>query len=60
MRVFPYQPGKSLQTVQTFVFNEGKENLVQRAVYDSTETGIMVQLSGTQLNIIKRTAISGV
>ena len=60
MRVFPYQPGKSLQTLQTFVFNEGKENLVQRAGYASTENGIMLELSGTQLNIIKRTAISGV
>ena len=59
-RVFSYQPGKSLQVLQTFVFNSAKENLVQRAGYASSENGIMLELDGSQLNIIKRTAISGV
>jgi len=59
-RVFPYQPGKALQIFQTFVFNPAKENLVQRAGYASSENGVMIELNGTQLNIIKRTAISGV
>ena len=59
-RVFSYQPGKSLQVLQTFVFNPAKENLVQRAGYASSENGIMLELNGSQLNIIKRTAISGV
>ena len=59
-RVFTYQPGKSLQVLQTFVFNPAKENLVQRAGYASSENGVMLELNGSQLNIIKRTAISGV
>jgi hypothetical protein len=59
-RVFSYQPGKSLQVLQTFVFNPTKENLVQRAGYASSENGVMLELNGSQLNIIKRTAISGV
>jgi hypothetical protein len=59
-RVFSYQPGKSLQILQTFVFNPAKENLVQRAGYASSENGIMLELDGSQLNIIKRTAVSGV
>ena len=59
-RVFSYQPGKSLQVLQTFVFNPAKENLVQRAGYASSENGVMLELNGSQLNIIKRTAISGV
>jgi hypothetical protein len=59
-KVFSYQPGKSLQVLKTFVFNPAKENLVQRAGYASSENGIMLELDGSQLNIIKRTAISGV
>jgi hypothetical protein len=59
-RVFSYQPGKSLQVLQTFVFNPEKENLIQRVGYASSENGVMLELNGSQLNIIKRTAISGV
>jgi len=59
-RVFPYQPGKSLQVFQTFVLSPAKTNLVQRVGYASSENGIMLELDGSQLNIIKRTAISGV
>jgi hypothetical protein len=58
-RVFSYQPGKSLQVLQTFVFNPAKENLVQRVGYASSENGILLELNGSQLNIVKRTAISG-
>lgn len=59
-RVFAYQPGKSLQILQTFVFNSPKQNLIQRAGYASSENGVMLELDGIQLNIIKRTGISGV
>lgn len=59
-RVFSYQPGKSLQTLQTFVMNPPKTNLVQRVGYASSENGIMLELDGSQVNIIKRTAISGI
>jgi hypothetical protein len=59
-RVFSYQPGKSLQVLQTFVFNPAKEHLVQRVGYASSENGVMLELDGSQLNIIKRTGISGV
>jgi hypothetical protein len=59
-RVFSYQPGKSLQVLQTFVFNSPKEGLVQRVGYASSENGVMLELDGSQINIIKRTGISGV
>jgi hypothetical protein len=59
-RIFSYQPGKALQTFQTFVLNPAKPNLVQRVGYASSENGIMLELNGSQINIIKRTAISGV
>jgi hypothetical protein len=59
-KVFSYQPGKALQVLQTFVFNPAKANLIQRAGYASSENGVMIELNGSQINIIKRTAISGV
>ena len=31
-RVMPYQPGKSLQTMQSFAMGEGKQNLCQRHI----------------------------
>ena len=59
-RVFPYQPGKSLQVLQTFVMNSPKEYLIQRVGYASSQNGIMLELNGSQINFIKRTAISGI
>lgn len=59
-RVFSYQPGKALQVLQTFVFNPAKEHLTQRVGYASSENGVMLELDGYDVNIIKRTAISGV
>ena len=59
-RVFSYQPGKALQVLQTFVFNPAQANLVQRAGYASSENGIMFEQDGYQVNLIKRTSISGV
>lgn len=59
-RVFSYQPGKSLQVFQTFVLNPPKENLTQRVGYASSENGVMLELVNSQVNIIKRTAISGI
>jgi len=59
-RVFSYQPGKSLQVFQSFVLNPPKENLVQRVGYASSENGVMLELNDFNINIIKRTAISGV
>lgn len=59
-RVFPYQPGKSLQVLQTFVFAEGKEGLRQRAGYFTTGNGVYLELDGTDLYLIKRSSSSGV
>ena len=58
-RAFSYQPGKSLQVLQTFVLNPPKENLVQRVGYGSSTNGIFLEQIGSQINIIKRTSVSG-
>lgn len=46
-RVFPYQPGKSLQVMNSFVMNSGKANLRQRVGYFSSGNGYYVEVSGT-------------
>jgi hypothetical protein len=58
-RVFPYQPGKSLQVMQTFVFAPGKTNLRQRAGYFSRQNGIYVELDGTTAYIVLRSYTTG-
>ena len=59
-RVFKYQPGKSLQCLQTFIFNEPKANLVQRVGYASSENGLLLERNGFDVNYVLRTAESGV
>lgn len=58
-KVFAYQPGKSLQILNTFVFNPAKANLRQRVGYYGAQNGIYVELDGSVLNFVKRTYISG-
>lgn len=58
-RVFPYQPGKSLQILETFVFAPGKTNLRQRAGYFSRQNGVYLELDGSQVSLVKRSYSSG-
>ena len=46
-RVFPYQPGKGLLTLQTFTMNAGKTNLVQRIGYFSAQNGLIFSQGAT-------------
>lgn len=59
-RVFPYQPGKSLQVLQTFVFNPPKANLRQRAGYFSTSNGVYLERLGSDTFLVKRSNVTGV
>lgn len=58
-RVFPYQPGKSLEVFATFVMNAGKENLRQRVGYFNPDNGVFFQLNGTTKSFVLRTNTSG-
>lgn len=58
-RVFPYQPGKSLQVLQTFVFAPPKTNLRQRAGYFSRQNGFYLEQDGTNVYFVKRSYTSG-
>lgn len=52
--VFNYQPGKSLLILVTFVMNEPKTGLVQRAGYFGSDNGYFIQRSGSVTSIVER------
>ncbi len=58
-KVFSYQPGKSLQVLQTFVFAPAKTNLRQRAGYFSVHNGFYLELDGTTVSFVRRSYASG-
>lgn len=58
-RVFPYQPGKSLMVLATFVMNAGKANLRQRVGYFNADNGVFFQVNGTTNSFVLRTNTSG-
>ena len=58
-RVFPYQPGKSLQVLASFVMNGAKTNLRQRVGYFNTSNGVFFQLAGSTKAFVLRTNTSG-
>ena len=49
-KVFSYQPGKSLLTMNTFVMNPPKQNLRQRVGYFGADNGIYFELDGASGN----------
>lgn len=59
-KVCSYQPGKSLQVMNTFVMAPGKANLRQRAGYFGSANGIYVEVSGTSAPaFVERNSVSG-
>jgi hypothetical protein len=58
-KVFSYQPGKSLQSLNTFVMNTPKANLRQRVGYFGAQNGIYLELDGTTLNFVERSYVTG-
>jgi len=58
-RVFAYQPGKSLQILQTFCMAAPKANLRQRYGYFGTQNGFYLEQDGTTINFVKRSSVTG-
>jgi hypothetical protein len=58
-KVFPYQPGKSLQVMQTFVFASPKAGLRQRAGYFSRQNGVYLEQDGLDAYIVIRSFVTG-
>jgi hypothetical protein len=58
-KVFAYQPGKSLQLLNTFTFNPAKTNLRQRVGYFGADNGIYLELDDSTLYMVERSITSG-
>lgn len=53
-RVFPYQPGKGLTFLATFVMSAPKLNLRQRVGYFNSNNGAFLQQSGSTVSFVLR------
>lgn len=58
-RVFAYQPGKSLQIMQTFVMGAPKTGLRQRVGYFDVQNGIFLEQDGDTINFVRRSYGTG-
>lgn len=58
-RVFPYQPGKSLLILNTFVMDGSKTGLRQRVGYFGAENGVFLEQDGTTINLAIRSYATG-
>lgn len=59
-KVFSYQPGKSLEVMNTFVMNPQKTNLRQRVGYHGADNGIYFEVDGNTVNFVERSIVSGI
>jgi hypothetical protein len=59
-KVFAYQPGKSLEVLNTFVMNAPKQNLRQRVGYFGADNGIYFEVNDSTLNFVERSIVSGI
>ena len=58
-KVFSYQPGKSLLTMNTFVMNPPKQNLRQRVGYFGADNGIYFEVDGNTAYFVERSLSLG-
>ncbi len=58
-RSFPYQPGKSLLILTTFVMNAAKTGLRQRVGYFNTQNGVYLQQNDSTVSFVLRSYTSG-
>ena len=58
-RCMPYQPGKGLLCLATFVMNSPKTGLRQRVGYFGTQNGVFIQQSDSTVSFVLRSYISG-
>ena len=58
-KVFSYQPGKSLQILNTVVFNSPKDNLRQRVGYYNSKNGIFLEMDGSTVYLVERSFVTG-
>jgi hypothetical protein len=59
IKVFAYQPGKSLLVMSTFVMGTAKSNLRQRVGYYGAANGFYIERDGTAAYFVERSSVTG-
>jgi hypothetical protein len=59
VKVFAYQPGKSLLVLSTFVMDAAKTNLRQRIGYYGAANGYYLEQNNSTVSFVERTSVSG-
>jgi hypothetical protein len=60
IKVFAYQPGKSLLTLNTFVMAPAKTGLTQRVGYYGEDNGFYLEKANNTISFVKRSFITGI
>jgi len=60
IKVFAYQPGKSLLVMSTFVMGTAKAGLRQRVGYYGAANGFYIEREGSNAYFVERSSVSGV
>lgn len=59
VKVFSYQPGKSLLVLSTFAMSPAKINLRQRIGYFGVANGYYLEQNDSTISLVERTSVSG-
>ncbi len=59
IKVFAYQPGKSLLVLNTFVMSAPKAGLTQRVGYYGVENGFYLEQANSDIAFVKRSYVTG-
>jgi hypothetical protein len=59
IKVFAYQPGKSLLTLNTFVMSPAKTGLTQRVGYYGANNGFYLEQADSSVSFVKRSVVTG-
>lgn len=59
IKVFSYQPGKSLLIMNTFVMAAPKAGLTQRVGYYGSNNGFYLEQAGTDIAFVERSVVTG-
>jgi hypothetical protein len=59
IKVFAYQPGKSLLTLNTFVMSPAKSGLTQRVGYYGVNNGFYLEQANSTVSFVRRSIVTG-
>jgi hypothetical protein len=59
IKVFAYQPGKSLLVMNTFVMSASKAGLTQRVGYYGVDNGYYLEQAGSVVSFVERSSVTG-